>query len=88
MDNYYTSFALFEELEDRKTLACGTMWSNRVRLPKKICWLKEKCIKKLETGESLYRRRGRLTCMTWRDRKPIRFLAATTTSETDSSVVQ
>ena len=24
MDNYYTSVALFEELEERKTLACGS----------------------------------------------------------------
>ena len=88
MDNYYTSFALFEELEDRKTLACGTMWSNRVKLPKTICGPKEKCVKELERGESLYRQRGRLTFVTWRDRKPIRFLAATPTSETHSTVVQ
>ena len=86
MDNYYTSVALFQELEDRKTLACGTMWSNR--LPKEICELKEKCVKELERGDSLYRQKGRLTCVTWRDRKPVRFLAAIPTSETDSTVVQ
>ena len=59
MDNYYTSVALFEELEDRKTLACGTMWSNRVRLPKEICELKEKCVKNLKRGDSFYRQKGR-----------------------------
>ena len=34
VDNYYTSVALFEKLEDKKTLACGTVRSNRVGLPK------------------------------------------------------
>ena len=34
MDNYYTSVGLFEELEGRKTLACGTVRSNRLGLPK------------------------------------------------------
>ena len=88
MDKYYTSVALFQELEDRKTLACGTMWSNRVRLPKEICELQEKCVKELERGDSLYRQKGRLTCVTWRDRKPVRFLAAIPTSETHSTVIQ
>ena len=88
MDNYYTSVALFEELEDRKTLACGTVRSNRIGLPKEICGLKEKCVKELERGESLYRQKGRLTCVTWRDRKPVSFLATIPTSEADSTVVQ
>ena len=55
MDNYYTSVALFQELEDRKTLACGTMWSNR--LPKEICELKEKCIKSWKERSSCTGRR-------------------------------
>lgn len=43
MDNYYTSVGLFEELEGRKTLACGTVpRSNRLGLPKDICDLKAK----------------------------------------------
>jgi len=41
MDNYYTSVALFEELEERKTLACETVRSNRSGLPKAMCGLKE-----------------------------------------------
>ena len=50
MDNYYTSVALFqfEEMEERKTLACGTVRSNRVGLPKEICDLKEKEVKGLK----------------------------------------
>ena len=68
MDKYHTSVSLFEELEDRKTLACGTVWSNRIGLPKEICGLKEKCVKELERGESLYRQKGRLTFVTWGDK--------------------
>ena len=73
MDNCYTSVALFEELEEN--LSCCTVQ-------------KEKCAKELEGGESLYRQKGRLTCLTWRDRKPVSFLATIPTSETDSTVVQ
>ena len=88
MDNYYTSVALFEELEERKTLACGTVRSNRVNLPREICGLKEKAVKDLKRGECLYRKKGNLTCVTWRDRKPVSVLATLPTSTEDSSIVQ
>ena len=64
MDNYYTSVGLFEELEERNTLSCGTVRSNRVGLPKEICGLKQKAVKKLKRGESLYRQKGNLRCVT------------------------
>ena len=38
----YTSVALFEEIKEIKTLASGTVWCNRVSLPKKRHDLKEK----------------------------------------------
>ena len=42
-DNIYNiSVALFEELEERKTLACGTVQSNRVASPREICDAKER----------------------------------------------
>ena len=66
MDNHYTSVGLFEELEGRKTLACGTVRSNRLGLPKDICGVKSSKVKSLKRGESLYRQKGTLTCMTWR----------------------
>ena len=56
MDNYYTSVALFEELEERKTLACGTVRSNRSGLPNEMCGIQEKKVKQLKRGESLYRK--------------------------------
>ena len=55
MDNNYTSVGLFEELEERSTLACGTARSNRVDLPRDICHLKSRQVKQLKRGESLNR---------------------------------
>ena len=52
MDNYYTSVALFEELQERKTLACGTVTSNRSGLPKEICGPKEQKVKQLKTVQA------------------------------------
>ena len=88
IDNYYTSVALFEELEERKTLACSTVGSNRVALPRDICNLKEKAVKDLKRGECLYRQKGNLTCVTWHDRKPVSLLATLPTNTTDLSPVQ
>ncbi|XP_068728265.1 piggyBac transposable element-derived protein 4-like [Montipora capricornis] len=88
MDNYYTSVGLFEELEGRKTLACGTVRSNRLGLPKDICDLKAKEVKSLKRGESLYRLKDTLTCVTWCDRKPVSVLGTVPTSEDDSGVVE
>ena len=88
MDNYYTSVALFEELEERKPHACGTVRSNRVALPREICGVKEKAVKDLKRGECMYRQKGNLTCVTWRDRKPVSVLATLPTSTTESSPVE
>ena len=86
MDNYYTSVALFEEIEERKTPACGTVRSNRPGLPKEICGLKaERKVKQLKRGKSLFRQTGSVT---WLDWKPVSVLATTPTSKTDQSVVQ
>ena len=88
MDNYYTSVGLFEELEGTKTLACGTVRSNRLGLPKEICDLKAKEVKGLKRGESLYRQKDTLTCVIWCDRKPVSVLGTVPTSEDDSGVVE
>ena len=79
---------LFEELEGRKTLACGTVRSNMLGLSKEICDLKAKDVKSLKRGQSLYRQKDTLTCMTWCDRKPVSVLGTVPTSEDDSGVVE
>ena len=87
MDNYYTSVGLFEELEERKALSCGTVRSNRVALPKTffIC-RKARAVKQLKRGESLYRKKGTFISVTWHDRKIVSVLASFPTSETDSQI--
>ena len=53
-----------------------------------ICGVKEKAVKDLKRGECLYRQKGNLTCVTWRDRKPVSVLATLPTSTTESSPVE
>jgi len=84
MDNYYTFVGLFEELEERT----GTVRSNRLGLPSETCNLKSRQVKQLKRGESLYRQKGTLSCVTWRDRKVFSFLATVPTSEADSDEVE
>ena len=88
LDNYYTSVGLFEELEERSTLACGTVRSNRVDLPREICNLKSRQVKQLKRGESLYQQKETLTCVTWHDRIVISMLATVPTSEADSGELE
>ena len=88
MDNYYTSVGLFEELEERFTLACGTVRSNRVDLPREICNLKSRRAKQLKRGESLFQQKGPLTCVTWHDRKVGSMLATVPTGEANSGEVE
>ena len=87
MDNYYTSVGLLAELEGRKTLAYSTVRSNRLGLPKDICDLKAKEVKSLKRGQSLYRQKDTLTCVTWHDRKAVSVLGTVPTSKDDSGVV-
>lgn len=90
MDNNYISVGLFEELEERSTLACGTARSNRVALPRDICHLKSRYVKQLKRGQSLNRQKGTLTCVTRRDRKGVSMLFACTvpTSQAHSGEVE
>ena len=66
----------------------GTVRSNRVGLPSETCNLKSSQVKQLKRGESLYRRKGTLTCVTWHNRKVVSVLATVSTSEADSDEVE
>lgn len=83
MHNYYTSFALYEELEERSTLACGTVRSNRLGLSKEICGPKEKKVKEPKREKVCIH-----SMCDMRDQKPVSVLATIPTSEADESVVQ
>ena len=67
MDNYYTSVDLFEDLYTHGMQACGTCRTNRVGLPKDITSKDSPTVKALRRGNSLYRQKGKITCVTWQD---------------------
>ncbi|PFX34730.1 PiggyBac transposable element-derived protein 1 [Stylophora pistillata] len=88
MDNYYTSVPLFEDLEERGTLACGTARSNRKGLPWDITDAQNEEIKGLKPGESVYRQKGTITCVGWKDSKMVYMLATTPVSPTSNAEVE
>lgn len=69
VDNWYTSAPLFSELERKGILACGTVWGNTKFLPKDIVDPSNEPVKRLQTGESLFRQSDNLVCVTWKDKK-------------------
>ena len=88
MDNYYTSVPLFEDLERRGTLACGTVRSNRKGSPKDITNAKNAEVNALERGDSLYQQKGTVTCVGWKDSKMVYMLATTPVDPTVNSEVE
>ena len=71
MANYYTIVALFDEIGERKIISCGCVQSNGIGFPKEIRDLKEEAVKVPKREQSLYKQKGNLTCVTWRDRNLI-----------------
>ena len=88
MDNYYTLMPLFEDLERRGTLSCGTVRSNKKGLPKDITDAKHARVKALEREDSLYRLKGTITCVGWKDSKMVFMLATTPVDPTHNSEVE
>lgn len=88
MDNYYTSVPLFEDLERQGTLACGTVRSNRKGLPKDITDANNAEVKALERGNSLYRQKGTIPCVGWKDSKMVYMFATTPVDPTLNSEVE
>lgn len=88
MDNYYTSVPLFQDLEGRGTLACGTVRSNRKGLPKDITDVHNEEVKALKRGESVYRQKNTITCVGWKDSKMVYMLATTPLSPTSNVEVE
>ncbi|KAK6168810.1 hypothetical protein SNE40_019986 [Patella caerulea] len=71
MDNYYTSIELIEYLSQVKTLSCGTVNSNRKRLPSDM---KNSATKKLKKGESLKRISNNVLAVSWKDTRVVNLL--------------
>ncbi|KAJ8949458.1 hypothetical protein NQ318_007559 [Aromia moschata] len=66
-DNYYTSPALSTYLHKHKTNSCGTVRSNRKKLPK--------FEKKLKKGETEFRSSEHMLALKWKDRREVFMLS-------------
>ncbi|CAM1329793.1 PGBD5 (predicted) [Pycnogonum litorale] len=78
MDNYYTSPALFDNLLVQETTAVGTLRKNRKEVPKKVLG------SKLKKGQHVFRRRGQLVALRWRDKRDVLMLSTCHTNATTS----
>ncbi|KAJ8939467.1 hypothetical protein NQ318_022521 [Aromia moschata] len=66
-DNYYTSPALSTYLHKHKTNSCGTVRSNRKKMPK--------FEKKLKKGETEFRSSEHMLALKWKDRREVFMLS-------------
>lgn len=69
MDNFFTSIALFDELQKNGVQACGTYRTNRTGFPRDLTTKQN--LKQLKRGDFLTRHRGNMTALVWMDRKPV-----------------
>lgn len=81
MDNYYTSVELFEKLCDHGLQACGTCRGDRIGLPRDVTKSTSATVKRMKRGEAIFRQKHHLTCVTWKDRKPVTILTTLPATE-------
>ena len=68
-DNYFTSPALFQELADEQTGACGTLRVNRLGVPEDI-----KSAKPKPGEDAITNRQDKLLFISWMDKRPVNLL--------------
>lgn len=68
-DNYYSSPTLFDDLNAEGTLAVGTVRLNRKEMPTALK------VTKLKKGEAIFRQRGNLTAIKWKDKRDVSVLS-------------
>ncbi|XP_021354858.1 piggyBac transposable element-derived protein 4-like [Mizuhopecten yessoensis] len=71
LDNYFTSFQLFEILKRQSTYARGTAQSNRKEFPARL--LHPKCVK--NQGDVKIVQRGKMVAYAWKKKEVIYFLS-------------
>lgn len=64
-DNWFTSPVLLEALKDRGIRMCGSVRSNRRRMPK----IPKEAVKALGRGEWIQRQKGDTNLAVWKDQK-------------------
>ena len=70
VDNFYTSLKLIQELEKRKTYACGTVRINRGEFPKAFK------VANLDVGSSTYLRMNYILAVHWKDKRDVFVLSS------------
>lgn len=68
-DNYFTSTKLLENLREKGIYSCGTFRSDRKNLPNIM-----KTNNKLERGEHVWRSKGSVSAIQWRDTKNVHIM--------------
>lgn len=68
MDNFYSSPALYEELFEKKTLACGTVRQDRKGMP---AGLVKKATQAYTRGQSTFLKCKNLTVVRWKDKRDV-----------------
>ena len=69
-DNFYTSFKLVNDLENKQTYSCGTMRKGRAQLP--LSFETEK----LNIGEASYLKRNNVIAVHWKDKRDVLCLSS------------
>ena len=86
MDNFYSSVNLFVDLFTRGTYAIGTVRRNRKHLPPAI--IDPITIKRMNRGQSIFRRAYFLLCSTWKDTREVTLLSTCSPATGDGTVVR
>lgn len=74
MDRFYTSPALFQQLWEEDTTACGTVRMNRIGLPRSIMGRHPEGLAQ-PRGSSVHRQKGPLLSLVWRDKRVVYVLS-------------
>lgn len=69
-DNFYTSYKLLNDLDQKQTYACGTLRKGRAQLPDEF----ENA--KMQPGQSIYRKRNNIVAVHWKDKRDVLCLSA------------
>ncbi|XP_071954166.1 piggyBac transposable element-derived protein 4-like [Antedon mediterranea] len=78
MDNYFSSPAVFQDLENQGTGACGTMRCDRIGTPQSI---KVK-VKDMAVGDTVFERDGNKLFVTWKDKRKVTVISTVHNSMT------
>ena len=76
MDNFFTSPALYTELAERQTGACGTLRTNRTGVPQAVKTADP------PLGEVMSQKEGKLLYITWKDKRRVNILSTIHNSST------